>query len=60
MAKENQLTGPEKDLLIKMLTKLSKRMEKVAIKASDDGEKHIAAAAMKQKEEVDALMNKIL
>lgn len=62
MSKNNSedYTGAEKDYLVKLLTAQEKRFEKIAAKASDNGEKHIAVAALKQKAEVTALLNKIL
>lgn len=61
MAKNDyEMTGGEKDLLVKLLGKHAAKMEKLAKKAETDGEKHVAAAAAKQKAEADVLLNKIL
>lgn len=55
-----EFTSQEKDLLVKLLGKQVKKMEKVAEKALKDGENHIAIAAQKQKQELDTLLTKIL
>ena len=60
MANSNEYTGGEKDYLVKLLGSQVKRFEKMAEKADDKGEKHIASAARKQKSELDVLLNKII
>lgn len=57
---DQTLTSGEKDLLVKLLGKHAAKMEKLAKKAQDEGQNHVASAAKKQKTEADVLLNKIL
>lgn len=54
------LTSQEKDVLVNLLQKAQKKMDKMAQKADKDGELHIVGAALKQKQELEVLLNKIL
>lgn len=60
MAKNNELTSSDTDYLIKLCSSQALRLEKMAKKSDEQGDKRIATAARAQKAEVDALIQKLL